>query len=150
MDDWLERGLKGRDEKGTIGKNRSMANKHLLPFLGKAKLRELSADDIDDSFGRDAVKSRCSIGEVGSEGGQQFDGLAHSRSTSAAVITPDCRTRAGHIQTDRLIHDLHPCPQSLCPAQPGASRPSNPRDEAAARPSGLRRRRRIPRDTKPA
>jgi integrase len=48
VNDWLERGLKGRDEKGTIGKNRSMANKHLLPFIGKAKLKELSADDIDD------------------------------------------------------------------------------------------------------
>ncbi|MER6462425.1 hypothetical protein ACWC4D_17045 [Streptomyces sp. NPDC001288] len=33
LNDWLERGLKGRDEKGTIG---------------KAKLKELSAEDIDD------------------------------------------------------------------------------------------------------
>ena len=48
VNDWLERGLKGRDEKGTIGKNRSMANKHLIPFIGKAKLKELSADDVDD------------------------------------------------------------------------------------------------------
>ncbi|MFF9116656.1 tyrosine recombinase XerC [Streptomyces massasporeus] len=48
VNDWLERGLKGRDEKGTIGKNRSMATKHLIPFIGKAKLKELSADDVDD------------------------------------------------------------------------------------------------------
>ncbi|WP_030235727.1 site-specific integrase [Streptomyces sp. NRRL S-455] len=48
VNDWLERGLKGRDEKGTIGKNRSIANKHLIPFIGKAKLKELSADDVDD------------------------------------------------------------------------------------------------------
>lgn len=48
MNDWLDGGLKGRDEKGTIGKNRSMANKHLIPFIGKAKLKELSADDVDD------------------------------------------------------------------------------------------------------
>ncbi|WP_262505562.1 hypothetical protein [Streptomyces sp. TRM68367] len=48
VNDWLERGLKGRDEKGTIGKNRSMANKHLIPFTHKAKLKELSADDVDD------------------------------------------------------------------------------------------------------
>ncbi|MFF7377408.1 tyrosine recombinase XerC [Streptomyces massasporeus] len=48
VNDWLERGLKGRDEKGTIGKNRSMANKHLIPFIGKAKLKDLSADDVDD------------------------------------------------------------------------------------------------------
>ncbi|MFJ4713161.1 tyrosine recombinase XerC [Streptomyces sp. NPDC088785] len=46
--DWLERGLKGREEKGTIGKNRSMANKHLIPLIGKAKLKDLSADDVDD------------------------------------------------------------------------------------------------------
>ncbi|MGM9442191.1 site-specific integrase [Streptomyces murinus] len=48
VNDWLERGLKGRDEKGTIGKNRSMANNHLIPFIGKAKLKDLSADDVDD------------------------------------------------------------------------------------------------------
>ncbi|MFC8201235.1 tyrosine recombinase XerC [Streptomyces sp. NPDC057298] len=48
VNDWLDRGLKGRDKKGTIGKNRSMANKHLIPLIGKAKLKELSADDVDD------------------------------------------------------------------------------------------------------
>lgn len=48
VNDWLDRGLKGRDEKGTIGKNRSMSNKHLIPLIGKAKLKELSADDVDD------------------------------------------------------------------------------------------------------
>ncbi|GGY58012.1 hypothetical protein GCM10010385_03970 [Streptomyces geysiriensis] len=48
VNDWLERGLKGRDEKGTIGNNRSIANKHLIPFIGKARLKELSADDVDD------------------------------------------------------------------------------------------------------
>ncbi|GAA3299749.1 hypothetical protein GCM10020295_38700 [Streptomyces cinereospinus] len=47
VNDWLERGLKGREEL-TLSKNRSMANKHLIPLLGKAKLRDLSADDVDD------------------------------------------------------------------------------------------------------
>jgi integrase len=47
VNDWLERGLKGREEL-TLSKNRSMANKHLVPLLGKAKLKDLSADDIDD------------------------------------------------------------------------------------------------------
>ncbi|MET8164178.1 site-specific integrase [Streptomyces sp. NPDC005329] len=47
VNDWLERGLKGRDEQ-TVSKNRSMANKHLVPLLGKAKLKDLSADDVDD------------------------------------------------------------------------------------------------------
>ncbi|KOT91816.1 integrase [Streptomyces rimosus subsp. pseudoverticillatus] len=48
VNDWLERGLKGRDEQGTIGKNRSVANKHLIPFIGKARLKDLSADDVDE------------------------------------------------------------------------------------------------------
>ncbi|MEV6004083.1 site-specific integrase [Streptomyces griseomycini] len=47
VNDWLERGLKGRDEK-TVSKNHTMANKHLIPFIGKAKLKDLSADDVDD------------------------------------------------------------------------------------------------------
>ncbi|MEV7451965.1 tyrosine-type recombinase/integrase [Streptomyces nigra] len=47
VNDWLERGLKGREEL-TLRKNRSMANKHLVPLLGKAKLKDLSADDVDD------------------------------------------------------------------------------------------------------
>ncbi|WP_455362602.1 site-specific integrase [Streptomyces sp. SYSU K21746] len=47
VNDWLERGLKGRDEK-TVSKNRTLADKHLIPFIGKAKLRDLSADDVDD------------------------------------------------------------------------------------------------------
>jgi integrase len=47
VSDWLERGLKGRDGQ-TVSKNRTMANKHLIPFIGKAKLKDLSADDVDD------------------------------------------------------------------------------------------------------
>ncbi|MCX5049943.1 site-specific integrase [Streptomyces sp. NBC_00474] len=47
VNDFLERGLKGRDDQ-TVSKNRTMANKHLIPFIGKAKLKELSADDVDD------------------------------------------------------------------------------------------------------
>ncbi|MFF0062668.1 tyrosine recombinase XerC [Streptomyces sp. NPDC005279] len=47
VNDWLERGLKGRDEK-TVSKNRTLADKHLIPFIGKAKLKDLSADDVDD------------------------------------------------------------------------------------------------------
>ncbi|WAP56947.1 site-specific integrase [Streptomyces sp. S465] len=47
VNDWLERGLKGRDEQ-TVSKNRSLADKHLIPFIGRAKLKDLSADDVDD------------------------------------------------------------------------------------------------------
>ncbi|WP_024760172.1 site-specific integrase [Streptomyces exfoliatus] len=45
--DWLERGLKGRDEE-TVTKNRRLAEKHVIPLIGKAKLKDLSADDVDD------------------------------------------------------------------------------------------------------
>ncbi|MFD4412793.1 hypothetical protein [Streptomyces sp. NPDC058476] len=47
VNDWLGRGLKGRDEQ-TVNKNRSLANKHLIPLIGKAKLKDLGADDVDD------------------------------------------------------------------------------------------------------
>ncbi|MCX4435527.1 site-specific integrase [Streptomyces mirabilis] len=47
VNDWLGRGLKGRDEQ-TVSKNRTLASKHLIPLIGKAKLRDLSADDVDD------------------------------------------------------------------------------------------------------
>jgi integrase len=45
--DWLERGLKGRSEE-TVKKNTHLAKAHVIPALGKAKLRELTADDVDD------------------------------------------------------------------------------------------------------
>lgn len=47
VNDWLGRGLKGRDDQ-TVSKNRTLANKHLIPLIGKAKLKDLSADDVDD------------------------------------------------------------------------------------------------------
>lgn len=45
--DWLARGLKGRDP-ATVIKNRILAEQHIVPLLGRAKLRELTADDVDD------------------------------------------------------------------------------------------------------
>lgn len=45
--DWLARGLVGRSEK-TIEKNRILAEKHVIPGLGKPRLRDLTADDVDD------------------------------------------------------------------------------------------------------
>lgn len=47
VNDWLKRGLKGRSE-GTVTKYRSLAANNVIPQLGKAKLRELTADDVDD------------------------------------------------------------------------------------------------------
>lgn len=44
--DWLAFGLSGRDQ-GTISKCTILANTHVIPGLGARKLRELSADDVD-------------------------------------------------------------------------------------------------------
>lgn len=43
---WLEFGLRGRDEQ-TIATLTSLANNHVIPNLGARQLRELSADDVD-------------------------------------------------------------------------------------------------------
>jgi integrase len=46
VNDWLQFGLSGRDEK-TVKKCTTLASKHVIPALGARKLRDLSADDID-------------------------------------------------------------------------------------------------------
>jgi integrase len=43
---WLEFGLRGRDEQ-TVAALTSLANNHVIPNLGARQLRELSADDVD-------------------------------------------------------------------------------------------------------
>lgn len=45
--DWLARGLKGRS-KQTLAKNTSLVNSHIIPMIGKTKLRDLTADGVDD------------------------------------------------------------------------------------------------------
>src|ERR1700691_34112 len=45
--DWLDKGLKGRDE-DTITANRILAEQHVLPLIGKIKLTDLTADHVDD------------------------------------------------------------------------------------------------------
>ncbi|OIV37856.1 site-specific integrase [Mangrovactinospora gilvigrisea] len=47
IEDYLARGFKGRDPE-TVKKCRSLTENHILPMLGKAKLRDLTADDLDD------------------------------------------------------------------------------------------------------
>ncbi|WP_308250877.1 site-specific integrase [Nonomuraea rhizosphaerae] len=51
--DWLKYGLNGRDD-ATITKNRILAEGHIIPELGARKLRELSADDVDQWLARKA------------------------------------------------------------------------------------------------
>ncbi|MFA1551756.1 tyrosine recombinase XerC [Actinomadura chokoriensis] len=46
VEDWLARGLKGLDD-GTLGNYQSLARKHVIPLLGKAKLADLRADEVD-------------------------------------------------------------------------------------------------------
>ena len=43
---WLEFGLRGRDEQ-TVATLTSLADNHVIPNLGARQLRELSADDVD-------------------------------------------------------------------------------------------------------
>jgi integrase len=45
--DWLAKGLKGRDE-DTITANRILAEQHVLPLIGAIKLKELTADQVDE------------------------------------------------------------------------------------------------------
>ncbi|WP_310727512.1 tyrosine-type recombinase/integrase [Streptomyces sp. N2A] len=47
VDDWLAQGLKGR-ELSSVGTYRSLATCHIKPELGRAKLRELEADVLDE------------------------------------------------------------------------------------------------------
>ena len=47
VSDWLAKGLKGRDE-DTITANRILAEQHVLPLIGAIKLKELTADQVDD------------------------------------------------------------------------------------------------------
>ncbi|MEU7860302.1 tyrosine-type recombinase/integrase [Nonomuraea sp. NPDC049141] len=44
--DWLTYGLSGCDA-STVESYRSLCNKHVIPALGKRKLRDLSAEDVD-------------------------------------------------------------------------------------------------------
>ena len=43
---WLTYGLRGRDE-ATVSNYTTLAKTHILPTLGRRKLRELSAEDVD-------------------------------------------------------------------------------------------------------
>jgi integrase len=45
--DWLDKGLKGRDE-DTVTANRILADQHVIPLIGAIKLKELTADQVDD------------------------------------------------------------------------------------------------------
>ncbi|MBP2340286.1 integrase [Saccharothrix coeruleofusca] len=47
MTNWLQYGLNGRD-KQTVTTCRILAETHVIPALGARKLRELSADDVDE------------------------------------------------------------------------------------------------------
>ncbi|MGW1705852.1 site-specific integrase [Streptomyces sp. NPDC002206] len=47
VNDWLDKGLKGRDET-SIGTYRTLAETHITPYLGAAKLRDLDADELDE------------------------------------------------------------------------------------------------------
>jgi integrase len=54
---WLAKGLKGRDE-DTVKTNRILADQHVISLVGKKKLKELNADDVDDWL--DGLKGKLS------------------------------------------------------------------------------------------
>ena len=45
--DWLTKGLKDRDA-NTVVANRILAEQHVIPLIGAVKLKELTADEVDD------------------------------------------------------------------------------------------------------
>ncbi|MEV5500544.1 site-specific integrase [Nonomuraea fuscirosea] len=47
VNDWLSKGLKGRSE-NTVTKLRILAETHVIPKLGKIKLKQLRADHVDE------------------------------------------------------------------------------------------------------
>jgi Phage integrase, N-terminal SAM-like domain len=47
VEDWLEHGLSSR-EKATRDANRYLCEKHVLPYLGARKLRDLTATEVDE------------------------------------------------------------------------------------------------------
>ena len=54
VEDWLRYGLNARAER-TKTTNRILCDPHVIPYLGARKLRELSADDVDEWLADRAV-----------------------------------------------------------------------------------------------
>lgn len=62
--DWLTYGLNGRSA-GTVTKTNHLCRTHIVPHLGRRKLKELSATDVDKWLaGRAKVLSSASISQV--------------------------------------------------------------------------------------
>jgi integrase len=57
VNDWLAKGLKGRSQK-TVTACRILAEQHVLPLIGPIKLRELTADHVDEWL--DGLKGKLS------------------------------------------------------------------------------------------
>lgn len=64
VEDWLAFGLPSRD-KSTLGKLRSLADNHVIPAIGKRKLTELTAEEVDEWLaGKAAVLSTRTLRDV--------------------------------------------------------------------------------------
>ncbi len=46
ISDFLDQGMKGKSAE-TVGNYRSLADNHVIPYLGAAKLKKLTADELD-------------------------------------------------------------------------------------------------------
>jgi integrase len=60
---WLENSVRGRVRKSTYDRNESLCRVHLIPALGRKKLKTLSAADVA-GFYRSRLDSGCSAGSV--------------------------------------------------------------------------------------
>jgi len=94
--DWLARGTKGLSDK-TINDYKSLADSNLIPFIGAYKLKELTADNVDDWLEdrRDHLTTRTlqaihSILRRAIRRAQARDKVI--RNVAALVDTPDGRT----------------------------------------------------------
>jgi hypothetical protein len=141
--DWLTYGLSGRSA-NTITKNRHLCQGHILPDLGARKLRELTAEDVDQwlaakartlssatvqnlysclnravtrAMARDKVK-RNVVALCGTRRGRKGVRLSHSPSTRPGRCWTRPRT-AGSMPTLSYRCSPAPGPRS-CASWPGA------------------------------
>ncbi|WP_432052065.1 site-specific integrase [Streptomyces xiamenensis] len=47
VENWLEHGLAEQDPDGTVGNYRTLCDQHIIPGLGRKKLRDLTADHVE-------------------------------------------------------------------------------------------------------
>jgi integrase len=95
VEDWLERGMRGYGE-STVTTYQLLAKKNLIPLIGAAKLKKLSADDVDSwldgltgSLSTDSLKKVHSVLRRAIRRAEARDKVG--RNVAALVTTPKGR-----------------------------------------------------------